>query len=224
MDCYLYSVPSFIIGLAAGFQAIIERYEKEATLAVFTPPAIFYLLTRGLFATVLFIVLWHLNYIVQPTLPGVYLLLYSVGCGAVEEAIVRTRISLIGVGKPNINEEFLRGPFDLVKKYQDFFLTETGKFIPGKRLRYVYRFIPRGISFKSLCERIQSNLPALTDSDVKNRIKEGLVNLKQRYKNEANRGADTSVLERRYQVEVAFLIYDSAGGKENLKTLLLDPE
>ena len=224
MDSYLYSVPSLIVGLAAGFQGIAERYEEEASLALGTRPAVLYLLSRGFVSAIVFYALYSLNFI--QTKFSLLIILYSAACGVGSEAFLRSRITIKGGGKPDtVSEELLWGPFNLLKWYQNYWLKEIGKHLPGRRLKVFNKYVPRAMSLAALCDRVQANLPALTDEQERKRIEEGLANLKLRHdpmKNPGDSPESKMEIERRYRTELAYLIYHTSGGKETLRALLSD--
>lgn len=220
MDCYLYSVPSFLVGLAAGFQGIAERNPKEAGLVLRTTWAVAYLLTRGLFPAIVFVGLYY-STLIEVKRP-ILLIAYSAVCGVGAEVILRSKISITAGGRPGTIDESSRGLFDLLKWYQNYFLTQMGKQLPGKRLGVVNRYLPK-MSFPSLCDRVLAQLPALSDEQERKRIDYGLTNYRQNYTEEMKdpKGQD---LELKYRTLLAFLIYHSEGGKETLKALLSEQE
>lgn len=219
MGWYLYSVPSFIVGLAAGFQGIAER--NPAGLLLRTKWSFLYLLSRGLVPVLVFVGLYYSD-LIEVKRP-ILVIVYSAVCGVGAEVILRSKISITAGGKPGtINDESSRGLFDLLKFYQNYFLTQMGKQLPGKRLAVVNRYLPK-MSFPSLCDRVLTHLPALSEEQERTRIYDGLTIYRQKYTEEMKdpKGQD---LELKYRTLLAFLIYHSEGGKETLKALLSKQE
>jgi hypothetical protein len=219
MRFFLYAAPSLVVGLASGFQGIAERYTEEAGLALRTNPAKLYLLTRGLISLVAFVGIYSAGFFQPTSAPSI--LLYSAGCGLGLEIVLRSRITIIGGGKPDkAEEELVIGLFDLVKWYQNRWLKMIGKHLPRQRLKVFFKYVPQGVSLAVLCDRVQGNLAAISDPEERKRIERGVINLKLKYDPATGSiKGDRSEVERRYRTELASLIYHPTGGQESLRTL-----
>jgi hypothetical protein len=217
---FLYLLPSLVVGLASGFQGIAERYTSEASLAVRTTPAVLYLLSRSVVSSLGFLLLYSQGYI-QTTSP-LRILAYSASCGLGAEAVLRSKFNFTGGGKQDPDDkELLFGVFDGLKWYQDRWLQRIGIHLTSKRLKVFNKFVPKGMGLTALCNRVETNLPALKDENERKTIREGLTNLKAKYADLTQFTGTPEEIELRHRIELGSLIYDStAGGKETLKTLL----
>lgn len=154
---YLFTIPSFLVGLFVGFQFIYKTYDEDPFRAAITIPGLLYLGTRGFIPVGVYVLLYSLHLMPQP------LWLWSLVCGtAGTELILRTRILVKEERSKDGNiHELMRGPLDLLRWYQSLFLESIGKRLPTYRGEYILRLvkgtIPDDMNFVDMCDKIKSN-------------------------------------------------------------------
>src|SRR2546423_7463762 len=156
---YLLAIPSFLVGLLAGFQGIHQRYDEDPYNAALTLPGILYLLTRGIVPAAVYVTLYSSNLMPNP------LWLWSLVCGtAGTELILRTKIFIkedrSAEGAPH---ELMYGPFDLLRWYQNLFLESVMKHLPTYWGNWAVKVVgeilkDKKMTFNEMCEKIKSNL------------------------------------------------------------------
>ena len=115
---YLYAFVSFGVGLLSGLQAVYSRYPTDSFSAALTVPGSFYLFTRGALPGIVFSVLYHSGTIQSN------LFLFALGIGVTWESALRSQFLLKQSPKPGGGiDELVKGPLDLLRWYQDIFLT-----------------------------------------------------------------------------------------------------
>jgi hypothetical protein len=81
---YLWGFLSFLIGLAAGYQGVYERYGRDSPGASCVLPGFIYLSSRGAVPALTFILLYGSGAI------NTYLFLYALACGTGIEVVLRS--------------------------------------------------------------------------------------------------------------------------------------
>jgi hypothetical protein len=161
---YLLAIPSFVIGLLAGFQGIYERYDADPYKAARTLPGILYLLTRGVIPATVYLVLYDAHQLPNP------LWFWSLVCGtAGTELILRAKFFIKEErSAEGVSRELMYGPLDLLRWYQNLFLKSIRGKLPtyrGEEIREYIRKIltdgmafPDGMTFPEMCEKVKNNL------------------------------------------------------------------
>ena len=152
---YLYSAVSFFVGIASGFQGVYERYARESLQASLTPPGALYCLSRGVVPALVFAVSYGQHWI------SGNLFLFSLACGASIEVVLRMKFYVRTSKTEKGAEELMRGPFDLLKWYQNLLLQSTAQYIATDRLRFVQSHLPQNIDFHTLVSNAINNSSAL---------------------------------------------------------------
>src|ERR1700723_3750767 len=157
----LYASLSFLIGAAAGFQGIYERYRKSSGRAVSTFWGILYLLSRGILPTLVFIVVTA-HYSISN-----FLWLYALGCGAGAEIILRSQLYIRSV-KTEVGafQEISKGLFDVLRWWQGFFLESISGRLAELRKDAVQRILGDGSGFKNLVLMYWNNKGAWPDANA----------------------------------------------------------
>jgi hypothetical protein len=212
---YLYFLMSFFVGLLAGFQGIYDRYKKDSLNASITPYGIIYLLTRGALPAVAYLVLYGSNLI--ETRHAVW----ALALGTSTEIILRMKFYIREEQTQLGTIELLRGPFDLLSWYQNYFLENIADYLAGSRKRFVVNNLPQGMSFPDLCGRVFDNLNAYPpEQQIIIRTTETAVNkLKAEFEAELQDSADPASVEHKYRLKLGYSILNCAG-QRGFKTLL----
>jgi hypothetical protein len=79
-------------------------------------------------------------------------------CGTGAEVVLRSRVYVKQAQKDGSPEEFLRGPFDLLRWYQNLFLEAISNPLAESRRRFVGKNLPKEIDFLALCDRVLNNI------------------------------------------------------------------
>jgi hypothetical protein len=204
---YVYALIALVIGVAAGFQGVYERYKKGAGKASRTLPGATYLLSRGLLPGAGFVAALNAGYIV------LHPLLTAVVCGAGAETFLRTQFYVKRrETKSGEKDDVLAGPFDLLRWYQNFFLESAGDNLAKSRLKYVRASVPSDVSFPELCDRLERNLGAWTDARAKQALLEDIAKFRAAY------AAASSPSNEQYRMQLGFRVLDEVG-RSGLQTL-----
>src|SRR5206468_13045415 len=134
---YWAALLSASIGILAGFQGIYERFKRGALRAAISLPGLFYLLTRGGLPYAVFLIAWYKRFVVDN------IWFWAMVNGAGTEAFLRARVYVKQTGADGKTEELLKGPFDLLKWYQNLFLDLADDAVGRSRLNWVKRTIPK---------------------------------------------------------------------------------
>jgi hypothetical protein len=192
---YAWAVLSFAVGGLAAFPDIQARYPTDSLPAAKTLPGVAYLVSRGLLPAAVFVLL-HYRGTVETWLP-----LWAFVVGTATEAVLRSQILLKQQPKTGGGiDEFLVGPLDLLRKYQDIFFEA----IEGPRARARLRFVRTNTPtepFKLLCGRVLTNAGAFNsplpgfEAEIKK--------LEQEFDSEGSHNAD---VEDRYRRKLGFVV------------------
>ncbi len=124
-------------------------------------PGALYVVTRGTASSLLFVGLY------APHVIDSNLWAWALGCGASAELVLRLKVYVKQMQTVDGGiEELLRGPFDLLRWYENLFLQFMAGALAGDRRRFVEAHLPRGFDFRALAGRGLSNLGAWPDSQV----------------------------------------------------------
>ena len=198
---------AFIIGLAAGFQGINEKYRNNTRGAVATLPAVIYLLTRGALPAALFFASLGQDILEIP------LGLQALAVGAGSELFLRSSFYLKQAQVDGKTEALLKGPLDLLRWYQNLLLDAAGPGANRHRRRFIEKHLPPG-SFVDLSNTIRMNLGALTEPTQRDKVTEQLARLTNEYASQT----PSSDIEEIYRRQLAFFILDL--GEANFTALL----
>jgi hypothetical protein len=197
---YFYSLLAFLVGLAAGFQGIYERYQKDSLRASVTFPGIFYLLTRGAVPALIFVTLYGYRIIESR------LLLQALACGTGAELVLRSRVYVKQEQKDGSIEELLRGPFDLLRWYQNLFLESIADFLAETRKRFVKTNLPEEMDFLALCDRVLSNMGAWPSQQAMTDMETAVNKLNEEFDKEQQKGTSGLELEKKFRLKLGYLI------------------
>lgn len=198
---------AFIIGLAAGFQGIYEKYSNNTRGAVATLPAALYLLTRGAFPAALFFASIGQELLKMPL--GVQAL--AVGAGS--ELFLRSSFYVRQAQVDGKTEALLKGPLDLLRWYQNLLLDAAGPGANRRRRRFLEENLPVG-DFAALSNTILMNLGALNDPAQRTKVSVELQRLRQEFAGQTQ----TPELDAIYRRTFAYFILDL--GEANFMALL----
>jgi hypothetical protein len=221
-DNYVIILP-FMLGVLAAFQSVHERYGRDVRRACGTLPGILYLGTRGILACLAFEVAWYYKLIGEP-----FLWMKAAACGAGSELFLRTQVYVRQAGMGSHTTEVLRGPFDILRWYANYFLEEMAAGLAMARKAFVFRHLPPGKKFLELCDLVGSNIPAWPKggtrygprSEETARALEKLVkNARDKFVAERDAaGVRTPEAEHTHCVKLGFAILDRVG-RTGFKTL-----
>lgn len=207
----LYAVVAFLIGLFAGFQGVYERFRKDSWKACLTLLGVSYLLSRGLLAAIVYVTVSA-----TPFLPD-HPFLRALICGAGAEIVLRSRVYVKRIDKGAGNfEDLIRGPLDLLRWYQDLFLTTIEDDAVKRKIRQVEQIVSRWNLFPLMHERFEhrilgwnKTLPEVIE------VKKAVANLNSKYREDSQRAASKldSSLDRKYRYQLCYSIEDSLGEK-----------
>src|ERR1035441_8760765 len=158
---YAYAAIAFVVGAAAGFRGVYERYQHGSFRASKTLPGLIYVFSRGLVPATVFCGLYA---------GGVWkekLGLWSLACGVALESILRTRFYVkqkAANGMPP--EEIWRGFFDLVRWYQNLCLEAAAANLAKGRKIIIESLLGPTPDFCALLNKVQTNLPSWPDTNL----------------------------------------------------------
>jgi len=206
MDPHLsWAAVSFLIGTAAGFKDLYERYPDAFGPAAATWPGLCYLASRGLFPAVVFGVLLETGAIAT-RLP---LQALAVGTGA--ELFLRSSFLVKKTQNPTGTiDEVLKGPLDLLRWYQDFFLiTLLPDQLAARTNEWMDQHLPEG-TFDALCDRVLGNVDGLRPNDSRRDvIAKDIADLRSELAREA--ATDPTMLDAKYRRKLGFAVLNHAG-------------
>jgi len=210
---YYYSLISFGVGSAAGFQGVYDRYSTNSIQAIYTPPGAFYLFSRGLIPALVFVICYNTQ------LFSNHFLLYSLVCGSSVELILRTKIFIKETSQNGTAEELLRGPFDLLQWYQNLLLQSVAEYLARIRKIFMEKNLPKSIAFEPLIINALNNLDAWPPSDSINQLKTDVQRIEGEYHQEIGGQTNGTDIDSKYKYKLGYLILNKKGPKA-FKTLL----
>ena len=210
---YVYALISFVIGTAAGFQGIWERYNQDATAAASTLPGIVYLFSRGLLPATVFCLLYGNGYLTR------LLFLEALACGTGAELVLRMTFYVKQEKQAGGFEELLRGPFDLFRWYQGFWLeTIAGRMAEGRKK--IVQGVILDVNFAELVKHFNKNVGAWPNPELMAKLETEVNDLRTIYEKELAVGGDATLNEK-YRYKLGYLILNRLG-TAGLRTLLSD--
>jgi hypothetical protein len=210
---YVYASVSFAIGTAAGFQGVWERYNQDVVAAAKTLPGIVYLFSRGLLPAAVFSLLYGNGYLAR------LLFLQALACGTGAELVLRMTFYVKQEKQAGGFEELLRGPFDLFRWYQSFWLeTIAGRMAEGRKK--TVQGVILDVSFTDLVKHFSKNVGAWPNPQLMAQLEKEVLDLRVTYDKELAAGGDVTLNER-YRYKLGYLILNRLGAA-GLRTLLSD--
>lgn len=204
---------SFAIGAAAGFQGLYQRYPHSARAAVFTVPAGLYLLSRGALPASFFC-----SSVVTATRQWAFSpWVWSAIVGASAEIVLRSQYYVMQTGAGAKRRDLTKGPLDLLRWWENMFLTWAGTGACRRRLRLMNRCLPAG-TFPQLCHTVRTNLPALSDPTLAAEIDAAMTRLRKEY----DAGPKDTDWEEEFRHKLGFLVLDKTN-ESVFRTLLQPP-
>jgi hypothetical protein len=212
---YLYFLLSFSVGLLAGFQGIYDRYKRDSLHTLYTSSGIIYILTRGIIPAIIYLVLYGTGVIESR------LAIWALGCGTGAELILRMKFYIKEEHTDVGSIELLRGPFDLLRWYQNYFLESIADSLAESRKRFVILHLPANMDFEDLCDRVFDNLNAYPpDQQHIIRATEDVTKkLKEEFEAEIQSGVDRAILNQKYKLKLGYSVLNCTG-QRGFKTLL----
>lgn len=213
---YLFTVVAFAVGGAAGFQGIYERYKKDSIVALRSPPGILYLASRGMLPAVMFSGLYS-----SGSIRG-HLTIWALSCGAGVELVLRSQFYVKQTNiRGGLQEEMVRGPFDLLKWYQGLFLEAIAERLAKARLKAVRCVAGGEVPFLSLCDRVDENLGAWPNEDVRGILEGAVLRLREEFRVETSKAVPgrTGAVDQQYRLKLGFVILNNIG-YEGLKIVM----
>jgi len=208
-----YVCVSALVGILAGFQGIYERFGSDSWKATVTRWGLLYLATRGALAAAAFFAVPLIPVLTQPPI------LRALAAGAGSEGILRSRFYFKRGKKKgtDVLQEVIRGPFDLLRFYQDFFLTTIEDNERWATIALVEGIAERWKSFAEMCTVVERKLLAWSESkDVGVALRKAVADLRARFDRDARRkdgAADPSVIDREYRCLLCYKIEEHLGEK-----------
>ena len=177
---YGYAALAFLVGAAAGFQGVYEKYRHGSFRALGTLPGFLYVVSRGVVPAAVFAGLYAGGVIRQQ------LWLWSLACGITLESVLRTRFYLKQTGGDGVPpEEVWRGVFDLVRWYQNLCLEGAAAQLADRRKRYVTSLLGATPDFRALLAKVRNNLLSWPDQPVQTDLSAKLVKLESEFNAES---------------------------------------
>lgn len=148
---YWWAVLAASVGLLAGLQGVVERYPKDIRGAACSRPGLVYLLSRAILPTVFFFLI-HPVAELHPALVAI-----SVGIGI--EAFLRSRVYVKRrINDDGTTQEIHIGPAELLRFYQDFWLTRAGFVVAFRRRDFVLSNLPANLTAADIALRVRDRL------------------------------------------------------------------
>lgn len=216
---------TFLIGCVAGFQGVYEKFKSDTPKAIVTFHGLSYLITRGAIPSVAFVILYFSDAIDQKYI------LWAIGCGFVYESVLRSMFYIKKEQAANgpTDLDILRGPFDLLKWYQNYFLESAMRTLTPyyneqarRKIGFVTSNVPINKNFEDLykdaLEKIEGGYPEPLKTELKENIK--MIKIKfDRTKNQVNSQQELDELESRHKIQICYRIFDLVG-EEGFLTIL----
>jgi hypothetical protein len=208
-----YVCVSALVGVFAGFQGIYERFASDSWKASITRWGLLYLATRGALAATAFFAVPLIPVLMQPPI------LRALAAGAGAEAILRSRFYFKRSKKKGttVLQEIIRGPFDLLRFYQDFFLTTIEDNQRWATITLVESIAQRWKSFSDMGTVVERKLFAWgEEQEIAVALRKALASLRDRFEGDARRKegtVDPSVIDREFRCQLCYKIEEHLGEK-----------
>lgn len=141
--------------------------------------------------------------------------LQAIAYGVGVEAILRSRFYVGQIKKEEGGvEEIIRGPLDLLRWYQDLFLTLIDDSRARARKEYVMKNLPKEKSFLELCDSVLNHIYAYKQANpdiipAVNKLRSEFSAKRQ----SATQETDLKKLDEAYRMKLGYRIYHLAGEK-----------
>lgn len=199
---YWWTLAALAVGVLAGFQGIYNRYPLESISLLSAPPGLLYLATRGLVPSATYCAIVASRQSI-PIPPPLFALCLGVGV----ELVLRMRFFVRENTKADGGtSELMFGPFNLLKWYQDWFLTRLGVYVGDVRKECVNTLLPEDKSFLELCELIDDRRDLL-QADQKAEVNKVVARHKKLF-------ADGKIPDPRAKVRLALALLNVVGKRE----------
>jgi hypothetical protein len=212
-----YSLIALAVGALSGFQGVYERFRADSLRAVKSPLVGFYLALRGGLA-------WGVFEIVSLSTPllSAHPAWRAFLCGTGAEAVLRSKIYFTRVAKEGGNfEEYSKGLLDLLRFFQDFFLTTAENTFVSARIARVELVAGNWSTFTDMCVVFDQNILSWRQDrmDVKELQKTAKA-LQARFEKDT-KNMDEQI-DKRYRHELCYLVINNLG-LDALKTVFIPP-
>lgn len=171
----------FFMGFLLGFQSLSESYPFNPSKALKTLQAWIYLFIRGIIPTITF------AYIFANRLIELNPILLAIVCGGGTEVILRSEIFIKKINTPEGEKDLFKGPFDLLKWLQNYFLSNIDDILAEDMIDTVnqyYTQVKGETNFSKLCDRILINSGSFSDADKRARIETAVNKWKEKWEME----------------------------------------
>lgn len=219
MDIVAYALVSFAVGFLAGFQGIYERFRSDSLKAGGTLYGLAFLSSRGAIAALAFETLPSPSFLIGHPLWRA--LIY----GASVEVILRSKFYLkrISAGGGKF-DDLVRGPFDLLRVYQDFFLTSIENNFVSETISRAAAASARYQEFPKMWLAFEQNIGAFRQDrqDVVG-AKKAATSLMAKYREdlEESESAIDPSSDKKYRYQLCYIV-DSFLGKDAIETIFHD--
>lgn len=211
---YLNSLASFGVGLLAGLQGISGVYGKNLVRASRTGPGLSYLVIRGVVPGALFLSLYGAGKVEQP------LLLWAIALGAGVELVLRSTF-FVGQaqGTAGSIDSLLKGPFDLLRWFQNLFLESIDDSLARAKIAFVDTHLPPGVAFPALWTRAMNHANAFQVQQTAGALTALLQQIKAEYDAELAQGVPPADIDLKHREKLGLLVLNRAG-EGGFRTLL----
>jgi hypothetical protein len=198
------------VGLLAGFQGVYERFRTESLRAAGSGMGLLYLLSRGAVAAAAF----SLVSFYTPLLAD-HAAWRALACGVGAETILRSKVYVTRIRRSGDNfEDWVKGPLDLLRFYQDFFLTSVENGFTKRRIAHVDSVVKDGTTFLSMCVAFDLKILGWpqTRPDVVEATRAAQL-LRTRFGKDAQSagGIVEATLDRKYRHELCYIVLNNLG-------------
>ena len=140
-------------------------------------------------------------------------------CGTGAELVLRLKFFIKEEITANGIEELLRGPFDLLRWYQNLFLEAIADSLAESRKNFVKNNLPQNVAFADLCITVRQNCNAYNAPQIVQKIRDEITRLEASYATAEAKGTPINTIERSSCLELGYVVLNTAG-KKGFKTLL----
>jgi hypothetical protein len=210
---YSWSVLAFTFGALAGYQGIYDVYGPDSNRALRAFPGVLYLLTRGGLPALVFIALYQYGVIKQ------FPWLQAAACGAGWEIFLRSRIYVRQVRSGGGMEELFRGPFDLLRWYQNLFLTGIDNRLAKEKIAFVANALPAGVDFPALVDQVLGRLDAWSNREITAKLQKVIAKLTTEFERELAEKHTPEKTDQKYRYQLCYALTNELG-RDGTQTIL----
>jgi len=220
MDIGLYGLVSFAVGFLAGFQGVYERFRADSLKAAGTVYGLLFLFSRGAISAIVF------ETFPSPMFLTDHLLWRALLYGAGVEVILRSKFYLkrISTGEGNF-EDLIRGPLDLLRWYQDFFLISIENNFVRPRISRAVLASARYQTFPEMWRAFEQNIGAFPQNrpDVLG-AKKAVLGLMSKYLEDIKKtgGSIDASSDKKYRYQLCYFV-EGFLGRDAFETIFDDP-